>query len=90
MNESKTPVVMERASDFLDNAARLWQTEMSVIISGFEAKKMSGAIPSSIPDEKLYDAAGQQATFAQAIHFAPANLNQRQVHEFEMDMVIYH
>ena len=86
MNESKTPMVMERASDFLDNTARLRQTEMSVIISGFEAKKMSGAIPSLIPDRKLYDAAEQQATFAQAIHIARAKLNPRQVHEFERNI----
>jgi hypothetical protein len=83
MDKSKNPDVMERASDFLDNAARLRQTEMCVIIDGFEAKKKSGAIPSSIPDGKIYAAAEQQATFAQANHIARANLNPRQMQEFE-------
>jgi hypothetical protein len=83
MDKSKNPVVMKKASDFLDNAARLRQTEMCVIIDGFEAKKKSGAIPSSIPDGKIYAAAEQQATFAQANHIARANLNPRQMQEFE-------
>ena len=54
-----------------------------MIIDGFEAKKKSGAIPSSIPDGKIYAAAEQQATFAQAIHIACANLNPHQMQEFE-------
>ena len=60
------PHAMERASAFLDDAARLQETKMCVVIKGYEAKRSSGKISSTISDEQIVGAATQQAYFVQA------------------------
>jgi hypothetical protein len=77
------PHAMERASAFLDNAARLRETKMCVVIEGYEAKRSSGEISSTISDEQIVGAATQQAYFAQAQSIVNWNLNPRQVQEFD-------
>jgi hypothetical protein len=67
---------------FLDDAARLWETEMCVVIKGYEAKRSSGKISSAISDEQIVGAAMQQAYFAQAQCIVNGNLNPRQVKDF--------
>ena len=74
---------MERASAFLDDAARLWETEMCMVIKTYEAKRSSGKISSAISDEQIVGAATQQAYFAQAQSIVNGNLNPRQVQEFD-------
>ena len=74
---------MERASAFLDDAARLRETKMCVVIKGYEAKRSSGKISSAISDEQIVGAATQQAYFAQAQCIVNGNLNPRQVQEFD-------
>jgi hypothetical protein len=53
------PHAMERASAFLDDAACLRETEMCVVIEGYEAKRSSGEISSTISDEQIVGAATQ-------------------------------
>jgi hypothetical protein len=77
------PHAMERASAFLDDAARLRETEMCVVIKGYEEKRSSGEISSAISDEQIVGAATQQAYFAQAQCIVNGNLNPRQVQEFD-------
>jgi hypothetical protein len=74
---------MERASAFLDDAARLRETEMCVVIKGYEAKRSSGKISSAISNEQIVGAAMQQAFFAQAQCIVNGNLNPHQVQEFD-------
>jgi hypothetical protein len=74
---------MERASAFLDDAAQLWETEMCVVIEGYEAKKRSSVISSAISEELIVGAAMQQAYFAQAQSMVNGNLNPRQVQKFD-------
>ena len=73
------PHAMERASAFLDDAARLWETDMCVVIKGYEEKRSSGEISSAISDEQIVGAATQQAYFAQAQCIVNGNLNPSQV-----------
>ena len=77
------PHAMERASAFLDDAARLQETKMCVVIKGYEAKRSSGKISSTISDEQIVGAATQQAYFAQAQCIVNGNLNPCQVQEFD-------
>jgi hypothetical protein len=77
------PQAMERASAFLDNAARLWETKMCVVIEGYEAKKRSGAISSTVSKELVIGAAIQQAYFVQAQSMVNWKLNPCQVQEFD-------
>ncbi len=77
------PQAMERASAFLDNAAQFWKTKMCEVIEGYEAKRRSGAISSTVSEELIVGAAMQQAYFAQAHSMVDGNLNPRQVQEFD-------
>jgi hypothetical protein len=83
LKKSGKPHAMERASAFLDNAARLWETKMCVVIEGYEAKRRSGAISSAVSEELIVGAAMQQAYFAQAQSMVNGNLSPHQVQEFD-------
>ena len=56
---------------------------MCVVIEGYEAKRSSSEISSTISDEQIVGAATQQAYFAQAQSIVNGNLNPRQVQEFD-------
>jgi hypothetical protein len=56
---------------------------MVVIRDNLEAKRSSGVISSSIPEEHISAVARQQAFFAQANFMSDAILNPRQVQEFD-------
>jgi hypothetical protein len=72
------PHAMERASAFLDSCSSQ-ETEMCVVIKGYDAKRSSGKISSAISDEQIVGAATQQAYFAQAQCIVNGNLNPSQV-----------
>ena len=56
---------------------------MCVVIEGYEAKRSSSEISSTISDEQIVGAATQQAYFAQAQCIVNGNLNPCQVQEFD-------
>jgi hypothetical protein len=56
---------------------------MCVVIEGYEAKRRSGAISSTVSEELLVGAAMQQAYFVQAQSMVNGNLNPCQVQEFD-------